>query len=593
MDTHSLLKMFIGLVTAITAALSAYHPNPGAADDSLASPPYASVDELPTPAAPSAPPVTTVPTADATTAPEPSFTAQPTTAPAPEPTTAPTSSAPPPAETPTPAVPDAEAPTPATPDAETPDAAARAAPAPATPGTPTTPTGPVSYGSSGQGNPDTSGCTVPVADGTIQAAVDAAPAGSVVCVSASARESEALSLNKAVTVRATGAVTIASAELSGSDAALDGFTVAGPAENGISYTGTNHTIATNLVSGRGINTGIRCSDCGSGHLVTGNTVTAVTNYGIWVSDGEGIIVERNNVYDLWKDGDGGGDVDAMRFWGTNLTIRNNYFHDINEHKSSGSPHTDCMQTYQTGDRQIARNILIENNYCVRVSRQALIASNHLECEYDISDFVVRGNVFETYDASVVNLGSVSNITLENNFFLGGVKAQVLAVDYTREESPCGLPDENIKLRNNIVMKASGSAEYFYQGSTKTLTDNTANLLVENPVVSQRADVFHGETSTDYPAQQEADFTSYRDLAAEQQIVDQGSEQLTTGHTTDLAGAPRTQGAAIDMGPFEAGGGMPPSPDSPPAGGVPPPATGPDRPTATVSPTATPTPAVPV
>ncbi len=413
----------------------------------------------------------------------------------------------------------------------------------------------ITYGSSGNGNPKVDDCTVSVSAGqSIQAAINAAQSGAIVCVKATDRSGESLNINKAITVRANGTVKVKNVTVGASGATLDGFTIVGGASVGIDYSGTNHKIINNVVTGRGITTGISCGTCGSGHQIRGNTVTAIQNYGLWVANGDNITIERNNVYDLWRSS-ANADVDAMRMWGTDHAVRNNYFHDINEFKSvkdSGgdTPHVDCFQTYQTGNGQVARNILIENNYCVRISRQCIIMSNHLRGVYDIRDFVIRGNVCETYDSSVVNLGSVAGITMENNFFLGGVRSQVLTVDYTREENPAGLPDKDIRLRNNIVMKGLASTSYFYQNSTRTLIDNTKNLLVQNAVVKSNADSFQGSPNAPYAATKADDFTKYRQLAQQYGIIDQGAAPTTVGFATELDGGGRVKGAAIDIGPFE-------------------------------------------
>lgn len=414
---------------------------------------------------------------------------------------------------------------------------------------------PIAYGSDGRGNPRTDDCTdvVEVTE-DLQQAVNAMRAGGTVCVAASDRSAVALQISKAMVVRANGPTKIRSAVISGSSVTLDGFTVVGGSSNGVAFSGENHRITNNLVTGRGITTGIACTgSCGSQHYIAGNTVTAVQNYGIILNNGSAITVEKNNVYDLWRSS-ATSDVDAMRLWGTGHVIRHNYFHDINEFKSARSggdtPHTDCWQSFQTGDNKQLRQVLIENNYCVRVSRQCMILSNHLTGSYDIRDVTFRGNVCETYDSSVVNLGSVAAITLENNLFLGGVRAQVLTVDYTREENPVGLPDKDIRLRNNIVVKGLASTSYFYRNSTRTLIDNTDNLLVQNGLVKTNADAFQGAANVSYAAVKATDFTFYRQLAQQYEVVDAGSPPLTANFTSDIDAGPRIRGASIDIGPFE-------------------------------------------
>lgn len=412
------------------------------------------------------------------------------------------------------------------------------------------------YGASGAGNPRTDDCTVNVQAGaSVQAAITAAQAQAVICIKPADRSAEAITLDKAVVLRANGPVKVRSVTITGSNVTLDGFTIVGAASNGIALSGVNHTVINNLVTGRGINTGIACvGSCGNGHRIGNNTVTGIHNYGLYVSGGDNVTVERNNVYDLWMSTPNG-DVDAMRLWGTNHKIRNNYFHDINEFKSArdsggDTPHVDCWQSFQTASGLQLRNVLIENNYCVRISRQCMILSNHLNGNYDIRDITFRGNVCETYDSSVINLGSVAGITMENNFFLGGVKSQVLTVDYTREENPVGLPDRDIKLRNNIVIKGLTSADYFYRNSTRTLIDNTDNILAHNSVVKSNADAFQSNASAQYAATKASDFTFYRQLAQSLQTADQGSVPQSASFSLDIDGGPRVKGTAIDIGPFE-------------------------------------------
>src|SRR3954454_2706490 len=117
---------------------------------------------------------------------------------------------------------------------------------PAAAAAPTAPNG-VSYGTNGAGNPKTSDCTTTVAPGgSIQAAIDRAVAGAVLCVKAADYSGTSLTINKAVTVRANGAVEIKSAVLTGSKATLDGFTIVGGGA-GAPAAGVNLTGASNKV----------------------------------------------------------------------------------------------------------------------------------------------------------------------------------------------------------------------------------------------------------------------------------------------------------------------------------------------------------
>ena len=108
------------------------------------------------------------------------------------------------------------------------------------------------------------------------------------------------------------------------------------------------------------------------------------NFGIFLWGGDRITVEKNNVFDLFQSKDVD-DVDAMRAWGTNHIVRNNYFHDINAKKSAGSPHSDCFQAYQASSGRGLQQHPIENNYCVRVTGQCFIVQNDLRNADELHD----------------------------------------------------------------------------------------------------------------------------------------------------------------------------------------------------------------
>ena len=212
---------------------------------------------------------------------------------------------------------------------------------------------PIRYGTVGQGNPKTDDCTVTTTTNP-QTAVNNAAAGAIICVKPGNYSTSTLTVNKAVTVRANGVVSLKNIVISGSNAVVDGFTVVGGTlgnpNYAVKFSGTGHKIVNNLVRGRGIWYAIGCEQsagCGSNVLIAGNTITGVHNFGIYLWGGDHITVEKNNVFDLFQSQDVD-DVDALRAWGNNHVVRNNYFHDINAKKSAGAPHSDCYQSYQAG-----------------------------------------------------------------------------------------------------------------------------------------------------------------------------------------------------------------------------------------------------
>lgn len=425
------------------------------------------------------------------------------------------------------------------------EAAAAACPAP--------PPTPIVYGTDGNGNPASRDCTSFVNPGeSIQSAVNDKPSGAVVCVRPGDYSSQTATLNgTGVVLRSLGTATVRNVVVSGSGNTLDGFTVVGGAFNnpaiGIEFSGANQRILHNVVHGRGIVFGFRCTSCGSANLIASNTVTGVHNYGFWIQGGDGLTIEKNNVFDLFRS-TANTDVDAMRFWGTNHVIRNNYFHDINEFKSARSsggdtPHTDCFQTFQL-DNLPVENIVIENNYCVRVSRQCLIAENNRVAQYQIKNVTFRGNVCETFDSQIVNLKSVEGFKFENDLLMGGVKFQVVTLTTTFSS----IPIKDITVRNSILMKATSRATFYQNNNKAPLIVDDKNIEVQNSVVASDADAFQNHPNANFPAIQPSDFTGFRSIAARNRIVDHGAAEPDL--CTDIDGHPRVAGAAIDIGPFE-------------------------------------------
>jgi hypothetical protein len=383
----------------------------------------------------------------------------------------------------------------------------------------TTPRGePMTYGTDGNGDPRTDDCTVTVKSNP-QSVIDGASPGAVICVKPGDYSGTTLTISKPITVRATGVVKIKAATLSGSNAVLDGFTVVGgPLDNpsqAISYAGTGHKIINNLVKGRGIHYAISCgggySGCGDSITIAGNTISQVHNFGIFIWGGHNDLVERNNIYDLWQDTDID-DVDAMRGWGTGHVIRNNYIHDLNVNKGVGEPHNDCFQNYQNShDASIkSSNVTIEDNYCLRVSGQCLIMQNEHRPTSDVGNYVYRGNVCESYGGQNIELGSITGGIIENNILNGGVDGTVITLHSTVD----GLDTTNIKVRNNILV--SGGDEFISTDDndfiTATMADNSRNVHVTDPAVSDRWKDFEDNLKRPVSAANPRDFTYYQAYA---------------------------------------------------------------------------------
>ncbi|WP_040406270.1 right-handed parallel beta-helix repeat-containing protein [Amycolatopsis nigrescens] len=407
------------------------------------------------------------------------------------------------------------------------------------------------YGTDGKGNPKTDDCTV-FAESDPQQAVDDASDGDVICVKPGDHSDSTLTVDKPVTVRANGVVKLKNIVVTGTGAVIDGFNVVGDAlddpSTAIKFSGSGHQIVRNLVKGKQIHYAIACDpeDCASDVLIAWNTVTQTNNFGIYLWGGADIVVERNNIYDLWSD-DGNDDVDGMRVWGTGHVIRNNYIHDLNVNKGEGEPHADCLQNYQNSDRSTeSSGVLVENNYCVRVSGQCLIMQNQRRPSAEIRDYTYRGNVCESFGSQNIELGSVTGSTIENNILCGGVDGHVLTFHSTVD----GLETTDVKLRNNVLVTAGGSI--YADGSEDALTDNTSNVELTDESIHDDWREFEDNPDTPVPAINPDDFTRFRERAHAGEVLDHGATPNSPNFTEDVDGAARVQGAAIDIGPFEFG-----------------------------------------
>ena len=407
------------------------------------------------------------------------------------------------------------------------------------------------YGTDGNGNPETSDCTVTV-DSAPQSAVDDAHDGDVICVKSGDYSDSTLTVDKPVTVRANGVVKIKNIDVLGSDVIIDGFTVVGAALDdpamGIMFSGTGHKIINNMVNGKHIHYAISCDplNCGDDVLISHNTVTGTNNFGVFLWGGTNITVERNNIYNIWSD-EGNDDVDGMRVWGTGHVIRNNYIHDLNANKGEGEPHADCLQNYQNSVRTtLSSNVTVENNYCIRVSGQCLIMQNEHRPTSDVRDYTYRGNVCESFGGQNIELGSITGAVIENNILCGGVDGRVLTFHSTVD----GLETTDVKLRNNILVTAGGKT--FGDGSESALIDNTANIELTDPSISDDWHTFEDNPDAPVAAFNPNDFTRFRSLAQQGDIIDKGAPPSSPDFTQDVNGNARIQGSAIDIGPFEFG-----------------------------------------
>lgn len=423
------------------------------------------------------------------------------------------------------------------------------------------------YGSVGSGDPNTSDCTATVASGgDIAAAITAAVAGDVVCVLPQDQSNTTVTVNKAITVRTTGVVKIQNAIIT-AGATIDGFTVvggvAGNPSAGILFSGSNNRITNNLINGHALERGVQCTSCSSGTVISHNTITEINGYGIQTGgSSQSTVIEWNNIYDLYDTADNGLDIDGMRPFGTNNIVRNNYMHDMNSQRSilgsdNDLPHLDCIQHYQSGGLS-AINLLIENNYCVRVTGNFIISKNNLTTDTNMRDMTIRGNVAEAYGNQVIILSGVPNVVVENNTLFGGSSGGSVI---TVENGDNGAPMTNARLQNNILVRGVTQNASIGDKSGNAYDAGIVTLVQKNPswvdtTIADRDAIWATDPSIAENASpiNPDDFTAYRiwEQRGGYALANQGATLLSSGYTNDAAGNARVQGSAVDIGAYELG-----------------------------------------
>lgn len=292
---------------------------------------------------------------------------------------------------------------------------------------------------------DPSSCTILVDNGTgasattapkthlpsIQGAIDQAKPGDIICVSSRDHDYERLSITTsgtegaAIQVRALAEVRTSGFVIQANHIVIDGFTISNQGRHdatgtnvGIYLAGSGLHITNNTVldtEGYGISCEVYPPGCFD-TVIAHNIVQGADGTGILVA-GERILVEKNDVSrSIMVDET---DADGMRFFGSQITIRGNYVHDIFDrgYPPDNNPHTDCFQTFDK-DKPASNSIVIENNVCVNVDHQCLIVEA-LEKRTSAS-IVFRNNICGTNGSQAVLIRGVADVEIVNNLFLSSI-----------------------------------------------------------------------------------------------------------------------------------------------------------------------------
>ena len=112
----------------------------------------------------------------------------------------------------------------------------------------------------------------------------------------------------------------------------------------------------------------------------------------------------------------GNDGDALRFWGTYITIAHNTMRDTKNIKA----HADCMQTFETADQPASQHIVIDSNRCEDIANTCLIMEGPHSLSNDGNGVGSTGNVVFTNNycqvlaTQALQIDDVQNLTVTNN-----------------------------------------------------------------------------------------------------------------------------------------------------------------------------------
>jgi parallel beta helix pectate lyase-like protein len=262
--------------------------------------------------------------------------------------------------------------------------------------------------------------------------------------------------------------------------------------------------------------------------------------------GRRILVEGNNVSrSVALNSD---DADGMRFFGSEITFRGNFIHDISDrgYPKSKDPHTDCFQTFDN-DKPTTTNVLIEDNICDNVDHQCLIAT---ALGKESAGIKFRNNICNNNGSQGVYIRNYRSVEVVNNLFLPSIK--YFAVKAEQESA-------TITIANNVFV----GQFWPYDIDESSRAGLTADYnLADHPGQPTRPDWWklppeqHGIWTTDPKFIRTGDgkFDAYRPGPGSP-LIDAGSDAYGASET-DLVGNPRVVDgnadgtATIDIGPYE-------------------------------------------
>jgi hypothetical protein len=259
-------------------------------------------------------------------------------------------------------------------------------------------------------------------DDVAQALEDASP-GSTICVTGDGLRDADLVVRASgtrespVALVGEGETPVRSVTVTADHVVVQGLAAVGG--EGIALDGTGLTVRGNRVEQADLD-GISCVELCDDAVIEDNTVVGADGAGI-LAMGDRILVRGNSVSESVRRE--ASDADGIRFFGTDVQIRENTVFDISAegYPAGTEPHTDCFQTFDD-NRPPTVGAVLADNVCRDVDAQCLIATaDEAGSQGDVGrsrGIEFTGNECAVQGSQAVLLRWFPDVTVRGNTFEG-------------------------------------------------------------------------------------------------------------------------------------------------------------------------------